>query len=339
MQRCDHTIFSKWEWLSAWWKHLGTDKKLILLLAEENGKIFGIAPLMYSVQTMFGLRRGKIEFVGTPHTDYNNFILTERKQECLKLFIDYLHNLTEKWDCIDLADIPENAECLPFLIKISKNLIRFHKCPYLPLPKSYENFLENLSFNKRKHIKHDTRRLEKTFHAEIVDYSQPQTCNEGMNYLFKLHQKRWQSVGFAGAFADPNFRKFHLDIAKSFSQKNWLGLYVLKLSGKPAAVMYGFQYKSKYHSYLLGFDPKYSRYGVGNILKAYQINHFIQKGLTEFDMLRGSEWHKDSWHAIPRWNYQAILTKAGIRSSIQHWLYNEYWHQGNRLKYVMKLTQ
>src|SRR5208337_586075 len=98
LHRCHNSaIFSTWEWLTAWWKHFGNDKRLVLLLAEENDKIVGIAPLMYSIHKMFGLRMGKIEFIGTPDSDYADFILAEKSEECIKLFIEYVNNLTEKW--------------------------------------------------------------------------------------------------------------------------------------------------------------------------------------------------------------------------------------------------
>jgi len=337
LQRCRHTIFSTWEWLSTWWKYFGDDKKLMLLLIKEDNEIIAIAPLMYSVHTMFGLRRGKIEFIGAPMSDYNDFIITEKHEECLKLFINYLNNVKEKWDCIDLLDVPENAECLPTLTKISSELKPIHKCPFKPLPSSYESLLQSLSHNKRRYIRRNLSRLEKSFSVEFVDYSTPQLFSEGVHFLFELHQKRWKSKGFPGAFADSRFRSFHLEIAKTFAQKNWLGLYALKLSGDVAAVDYGFKYNSKFYSYLTGFDPKYSNYSVGNMLRIYMIKKFIQEGLTEFDFLRGAEEYKDRWNAIPRWNYQAILTRNGRLANIQHWLYNQYWHQANRLKYLLKM--
>lgn len=85
----NHTIFSTWEWLSTWWKHFGEDKRLLLLLAKNEDRIIGIAPLMYTVSTMFGLRRGKIAFIGTPDSDYNNFIITEKRKKPL----DYSLNI------------------------------------------------------------------------------------------------------------------------------------------------------------------------------------------------------------------------------------------------------
>ena len=141
----------------------------MLLLAEENSKIIGIAPLMYSVHKMFGLRMGKIEFIGTPDSDYNDFILTSKEEACIKLFINYLNNLPEKWDCIDLTDIPENAKSLPFLNKMAKTLKPLHKCPYAPLPKSYDAFLNALKRKQRKELRRNLRRLKESFKVDFAD--------------------------------------------------------------------------------------------------------------------------------------------------------------------------
>lgn len=334
LQRCDHTIFSTWEWLSTWWKHFGNDKRLVLLLPEENSKIIGIAPLMYSVHKMFGLRMGKIEFIGTPDSDYNDFILAEKAEECIKLFVDYLNNLPEKWNCIELTDIPENAKCLSVLGKISKNLKQVHACPYASLPKSCDTFLNNLRRKRRKDLRRNLRRLEERFK---VEFTSVQSYAEEMNMFFELHQRRWMSKGFTGAFANQKARSFHLDIAKSFSQKGWLGLFMLKLSDKPAAALYGFKYRSKFYYYLSGFDPRYSRYSIANLLISHVIGKCIEEGLAEFDFMRGAETYKDRWNTNARQNFKAIIAHRGFLTSVQNWLYQEYWHQGNRLKYFLKM--
>ncbi|MEM2148230.1 MAG: GNAT family N-acetyltransferase [Candidatus Bathyarchaeia archaeon] len=336
LRKCPHTIFSTWEWLSTCWKHFGKGKKLTVLLAEENDEIIGIAPLMYSVHKMFGLRRGKIEFIGTQISDYNDFIIVEKHAECLEAFTNYLYKIPEKWECIDLLDIPENAKCLPFLAKISKSLKPVHKCALISLPSSYDDFLMRFNKKRRWKLKRAMRRLEEDFVVEFVDYSVPELCEEGMQILFDLHQKRWQSRGFSGVFADQVSRNFNMDIAKTFAQKGWLGLYGLKLSGENAAISYGFNYNLKHYGYLSGFDPKYSYHGVGNMLMLYMIRKFIQEGFTEIDFLRGAEEYKDQWNTIGRFNYQAFITKRGTIANVKHWFYRAYWRQANRLKHLLK---
>jgi CelD/BcsL family acetyltransferase involved in cellulose biosynthesis len=331
-----HSIFSTWEWLSTWWRHFGIDKKLVLLLAQEDDKILGIAPLMYSVHSMFGLRMGKIEFIGTPDSDYNDFILAYKKEQCMKLFVEFLYDLSEKWNCIDLWDIPEDAQSLPLLRKLTKTLKPFHACPFVDLPKSYGALLGSLSARQRKHIRQEFRQLEKDFKVDFLDYSSSQSISDGMNTFFDLHQKRWNTAGLPGVFADQESRNFHLDVARSFSQKGLLGLFLLELSGKPVAAHYGFKYLGKFYSYLSGFDPQYSKYSVGSLLIAQTMRNCIESGLVEFDFMRGAEEYKDRWNAKSRWNSQAILARNGKLASLEHWIYCEYWRQGNRLKYVLK---
>lgn len=82
LQLSDHTIFQTWEWLSTWWRYFGKGRRLLVLLAEVDGEIRGIAPLMYSVESKFGVRQGIIEFIGIGHSEYNGFILSDKHQQC-----------------------------------------------------------------------------------------------------------------------------------------------------------------------------------------------------------------------------------------------------------------
>lgn len=342
LQKCNHSVFSTWEWLSTWWKYFGNDKRLIVLLAQENdGTLIGIAPLMYSVHRLFGLRRGKIEFIGTPDTDYNDFIIAEREDECIKLFVNYLHNSSENWDCIDLKDIPENSKSLLFLNQLSTKLLKpIHKCHYIQLPKSYEILWASYNSNKRNNLRKKMRKLEINFKIEFVTASKDvSVLKEEMNTFFELHQKRWASRGYPGVFFNQRIRNFHLDIAESFSQKDWLSLLLLKLSGVTVAAKYGFKYMSKYYSYLAGFDPKYRRYGVGTVLLSQTLADCISEGITEFDLLRGAEEYKERWKTQIRLNYQVTLTRRSKIAQVQHFLFNEYWHQGDRLQYLLKKKQ
>ena len=153
---------------------------------------------------------------------------------------------------------------IPTLRKISKNFKIGKKCPYIALPESNACFMNSLDPQFRKDLRRNSKHLKRDFTVRFCDYSEPTLYADGMKIFFKLHQKRWASKGFPGAFADEKFRSFHLEIAKIFSESGWLGLFIITLSGEPAAVSYGFKYKRKYYYYLSGFDPKFSRYSVGN---------------------------------------------------------------------------
>ena len=171
------------------------------------------------------------------------------------------------------------------------------------------------------------KKTERNFKVKLVDYSDVPSCAEGMQLLFKLHQKRWKSKGLPGAFADTNFRNFHLEIAKIFAQRRQLGLFLLKLSDEPAAAIYGFKDQAKFYLYLSGFDPDYSEYRVGNQIIGYVMENCIKEELSEFDFMRGGEEYKSLWKTLSRWNRVAVIPRRGILSNTWYWLYTKIWNR------------
>jgi CelD/BcsL family acetyltransferase involved in cellulose biosynthesis len=338
LSRCDHTVFSTWEWLTTWWRHFGDGRKLVLLIAEENGKIFGIAPLMYSVKKIFGLRTAKIEFIGTRHSDYNDFIIAGNKEECLHLFLDYLRSgFKGKWDSIELNDIPETSATQTSLSQAGGGLQTvysrvIHECLYLPLPQSYENLYNQLSYKFRQNLRRCDKNLLAEHKVKFVDYSNLEQHQKGMASLFDLNQKRWQTKSQPGAFADPKICDFTLDIAQTFLSKGWLRLNSLSVDGIPVAVSYGFNYGSKFNYYLHGVDPNYQRYSVGNLLVVKLLKQSIEEGLTEFDFLRGDESYKYRWTSLTRKNYNLMLTKKGVIPRFQNRFNRAYSFQATKLK-------
>lgn len=330
---CDHTVFSTWEWLSTWWKHFGKYRELLLLKAQKEGKLVGVAPLMYSNHKMLGLNRGKIEFLGSPHSDYCNFITATEHSACVEGFMDYLSGLPFKWDIIDLNEIPQDSPCIQAFSTATPKTIRYaSKCTYITLPESIEAYMQGLKCEVRRYLKRGLEKLESDFEVEFISYTDPSTVAEGMNIIFDLHQKRWKEKGQAGEFANQAVQNFHVDLAKTFAVKNRLGLYVLKLSGKPAAAAYGFEYNSTHWGYLTGLDPHYLQYGVGNLLVIYLLKQLISRDFKKLDMMRGSEDYKNRWKTLSTLNQQVILTRQGMLAALKR----QYWRQGNRVLYVLK---
>lgn len=302
----DDDIFLTWEYLWTWWKHYGKESQLMILLAEEENKIVAMAPLMRAAYRIFGFKLRKIEFIGaSKHTDYSNFILTEKERECLKLFITYLNDHSSDWDCIEFRGIPETAESLNSLHMVEKELYTFEErpcnlCPYIPLPNSFEAFYEKLSRSMRKELRRCLRRLREKYEVEFKRYDDIDLLQDGMEAFFALHQKRWRTKGLPGSFADPTFRNFLLDIAECFTKNGWLNLSILTANSKPIASLFSFEYNEKFYFYNSGFDPAYSKYSPCSLLSLRIIEDCIRRGLKEFDFLRGAEAYKTRWNTLDR---------------------------------------
>lgn len=321
----DNDVFSTWEWLWTWWKHFGKGRQLRVMVAEEDGEIIGIAPFTLSRYSF--LRFGKldrIEFMGFPHADYNNFILLRRDIECLRLFVDGLMDFSD-WDLLDLRDIREetaSVEILRMLVsgqKFKLKLITGTLCPYINLPNSAEAFMKGLSRNMRRNLRKRMRKLHENFRVKFKTQRDFGSVDEAMEVFFRLHQKRWQSKGEKGAFASEEFRNFHLDIARAFDERGWLDLQFLTVDDKPVAAAYTFDYNQKKYGYLAGFDPEFGRFGVGNFLKFHMVEECVRKGFREYDLTRGFEPYKADWATGVRKNLILSFPRGGLFTKTYCW--------------------
>jgi len=323
----DNDVFSTWEWLWCWWKHFGRGRKLRILIAEENSEIVGIAPFMLSRYRFlhFG-KLNRIEFIGFPHADYNNILLLRRNLNYLKLFLKGLRKYSD-WDLLDLRDIrSESFSGQAFQVLAhsrAKNLrLRLtdeNFCPHIILPNSFNAFLSGLSQNMRGQLRKKLRRLRKKFKVEFKTHRDFSSIDAAMKVFFKLHQERWKSKGKSGAFANEEFRNFHLDVAQVFNERGWLDLHFLMVDNEPIAADYTFDYNLKKYSYLTGFNPEFGEFSVVNLLRMHIIEECIRRGLREFDLTRGFEPYKAEWSNSVRRNITVRYVQRGLFARMYCW--------------------
>lgn len=340
----DNNIFSTWEWLWCWWKHFGKDRELRLIIIEEDGEVVGLAPLMVSNYTFtrFGKLR-KVEFIGSPHADYNSFILLRKEVKNVKLFLDSLMEYSD-WELLDLRDVCEESVSAELLQKICNErnsalkLINGILCPYIRLPNSVDTFIQSLSRNMRRNLRKRMRKLRKEHKVEFKNQNDFNSVDEAIRIFFKLHQKRWKTRGEPGAFSSETFRSFHTEIAKIFNKKGWLDLHFLIVDSDPVAAAYTFNYNLKKYGYLTGFDPAFGKYGVGNLLKLHIVEECIKNGFREYDLTRGFELYKIDWATNVRKNLVVRFVRRGLLAKMYCWASENTLLQQFFSKFRVRLT-
>jgi CelD/BcsL family acetyltransferase involved in cellulose biosynthesis len=322
----DNDVMSTWEWISCWWQHFGKHRELRVLVAEENGKIMAIAPLMLSKYKFMKLgTMTKIEFIGTPQSDYNNFIWLENEEKCLDLFLEHLVDQRD-WDCLELFNVHEGTLSAKLLCESDAALSRklenrvLTLCPYLELPSSIEEYTKKLPSGIGKEARRAMRRLQEEYRVGFKTQADFCSVQEAMDSLFDLHQRRWKLKGETGDFATPSVRKFHLDLANNFDRKGWLALSFLTANEEPVASTYSFDYRGKRYFYQSGFDPRFARYSVGTLLHLQNVNVCIAKEFKEYDFTRGVEPYKLRLSTQVRKSLAIQLVRGGWFTKTARWV-------------------
>jgi CelD/BcsL family acetyltransferase involved in cellulose biosynthesis len=310
-----NNVFSTWDWAVRWWEHFGSGRQLKVLVAHENDEIIGLAPLIlskYGPANIGALRR--IEFLGSPQSNYNDFILAKNQGPCLTAFLEYLIGQSD-WDWLQLSDLRDDT--------LSANLIRRSRdighwklesrldamCFFMKLPNSVEDLCRTIGRNMRRTIRRDMRALEKEYVVEIKTQTDFGSIENAMRVLFELHQRRWNLKRKPGAFAASAVRNFHIAVARDFNKNGWLSMYFLTADDRAVACVYCFEYGRKIYGYQTGFDPLFApQRSIGNQVFMRSIEMSIRKGLIEYDLMKGA-YHKFLWPVEVRKNIKVQLIR------------------------------
>ena len=153
--------------------------------------------------------------------------------------------------------------------------------PYLDLPHTWGEYLDNLDRHYRKELKRKLKRLQETEYKIAEE--------DNLNEFIRLHR-----------LSDPAKSKFMTEpMAKFFKQvyeakvPGWkTALSFLKIEGKNTAAIMTFESETELWLYNSGYDPEFSYYSVGLLLKALSIKQAIETGKKKYDFLRGNERYK-----------------------------------------------
>lgn len=314
---CDKNIYLTWEWIFTWWRHYGNRKNLNILLIEDESRIVGIIPLMFSRFGKSFIKFDVLKIIGIANADFDGVILTERKEECILSFIEYLTKVIDNRTVLIFSEIPEDAEFLALMRShyptFSKSLIMNESvsttCPYILLPTTWNEYFKSLRGKRRHNLRYALRSLQKKHAVEFRKFIANNNSGGQIEEFIELHQKRWRKKNIKGIFHDQRTRKFYIDVANVFSKKKWLNLSFIDVDGKAISAVYGFRYSQKFYYEITAFDTEYAKYSMGNLHIMFLIEDAIKNGDKEFDFLMGDEAYKRYYTRLSRRNFQIILTK------------------------------
>jgi CelD/BcsL family acetyltransferase involved in cellulose biosynthesis len=297
----DSSVFLSHEWLFAWWSAYRPEAELAIVLAEENGRLCGIAPMMTESSRRAGVTRKVLRFIGdgTGETDHIHFLTAvSRREDAMRVLLDAIGNL--EWDVAEFNQVPEGTpnslDLLDWIDRMRfRSSLMVKPCPVRRLPASYEELLAGLPGRLRTSIRSSRKKLEQKHRVEFGLHEKPEDLGPALEAFFTNHESRWQGKGQSGAFANEMRRDFYAGLTPRLLERGWLRFFYLKLDGRTVAQQYCFALDGTVMLLQEGFDFAHAQDNVGNVLRAMVFEHLINTGATCYDFLAGSSRHKKSW--------------------------------------------
>jgi len=305
----NHTPYQSWEWNFTWWKHFGAPERLRLFVAEEDGKLIGIAPFFLR-KRFYGWPLPHLGFIGQKRTDYLDFVVRAGSEaNFFQQLFKYLQEHKSEWKFIELKDVPDTSTNLPFFYQEVGKIFPVlgweaqRLCVTVPLTNDWESFLNTLGKRTRKDVGYDRRFFEKNVAAEFKIFTNSSAVFDGLKDLITVYRTRWQEEKGATRFEEDAVAKFEREICGLFSHAGWYRLYLLYANKEPVAGLLGYVRNNKYFADSYAHSPAYHKYSVGNVLLGMAIEDCIKNQWTELDLTRGDESYKLRWNGRTKRNY------------------------------------
>lgn len=296
-------IFLTWEWITIWWSRFGKGRSLHFLVAQAGLKVVGVFPLYLDRMSIFpGFRAKTLRFVGDGGPVFPDYLGPIIKEDYVEKVIDefsrFLHDQSFNWNMMRFSDVYPEISSIKRLVESNRR--QFGKelyegeerCPYLPLPSSYENLIAGLHSRRRESVRRVLRKAQKKYDIKFECYISEDSVDEVFSLLVGIYKNSIRGQDKHNGFNRDDYLEFHREIAKAFAKKGWLRLYILWLNDSPTAFIYGYLYKNSFWYYQTGYDKGFSNDAPGSIVLQKVFESVIGEGAEEFDFLKGDEDYK-----------------------------------------------
>jgi CelD/BcsL family acetyltransferase involved in cellulose biosynthesis len=293
------TFFHTPQFLKLYWEEFVHGQEgLLLAFAEEDGAQVGAVA--------FERSGSRLRFLGgTEVTDYMGPVaLPGAAGSFAKELLAALEH-RDGWTEADLRGLPEDRQWLQRLAEAAAAQ-GFHVevtddtngiAPFLPLPGSYDEYLNSLPAKLRHEIRRKARRLEAEAGPYRICLAHADTLSEYLDRFVELHKK---SDGPKGVFLQSGMEIFFRRLGEEFLPRGIFNLTFIEVGAEKVAGTVGFRFEGISYLYNSAFDRSWRRLSPGMVLVAEDIRIAIEGSCSGFDMLKGEYDYKYRFGAYPR---------------------------------------
>ncbi len=133
----------------------------------------------------------------------------------------------------------------------------------------FDDYLADRSKNLRRSVRKDLKRLEAEGRVELrlLDNLLPEEVEDLLRRAFSIEDSGWKGKAGTSVLRSDGVFEFYLRQAKHFACRGILRIAFLKCGGKAIAFEVGWIGKGVYHSFKVGYDEAYGKFGPGHLLR------------------------------------------------------------------------
>ncbi len=144
-----------------------------------------------------------------------------------------------------------------------------HQIGRVSLEQPFDDYMAQRSKNLRRSVQKDLAQLERMGQVELrlLDHLHPDEVEEALQRAFVLEDSGWKGAGGTSVLKNEGIFDFYLRQAGYFADCGALRVAFLECGDRAIAFELGWIGKGVYHSFKVGYDEDYRKFGPGHLLR------------------------------------------------------------------------
>jgi CelD/BcsL family acetyltransferase involved in cellulose biosynthesis len=288
--------FLSWTWQQNWALVFAEGRRLeVRSVVDGAGRLVALLPLYEAEPEVFRL------LGGVDVSDYLDLIVEAGREE--EVWAALLASRGVGQAIWDLHGVPATSPTVTTLPRLVREYGRVatvtveERCPILPLPTSWEQYLAALSGKHRHELTRKMRRLQREApDARATSLGERCEVEARFDDFLRLHRR---SRAGKAKFMDERMETFFRAVSSSLAERDALRLWFLETVSEPLAGFITLEWDGTVGLYNSGFEPLRAALAPGLVLLAHMIQDAIVRGNARFDFLRGEERYKYEFGPTP----------------------------------------
>jgi CelD/BcsL family acetyltransferase involved in cellulose biosynthesis len=303
-------LFLSWEWLSAC---LTTERRSWMVLGVRDGEQPHLAflPLSFGRFPKLGPALNRELSLGpSPRADFTGMVSTpEEAWRIIPALAREIERLP--WDSFALTNCADPrvaalvGEFVPSRYRVA--LAEPTPCPYVRLPRTWEEYLDGRGRSTRRTIRSHLRRLE-SLPGYRLHFPPLEEADQAVEALLRLHSMRWKK----------DLRKWRRVFGELLKRCYASGRFQVcaMYQGENLMAAQGFfvdRNRGSIVAYMIAHNPVYAQYSPGMMLGCVSIRRAIEEGYACFSLSRGAQDYKMSLATDLDYLTNTTLSRKGVR--------------------------
>jgi len=286
--------------VAAWFEQFAPGQKFRALAVEEGDRLVAALPLLGPSCSLLPI--GKLP--GNCWSDGGTLLLDLQAsaEAALDMLLQGMRRLP--WPVILVDGIASDSISWQQFFHALQN----RRAAYFLRPKfevglidiggQWQRYEAALSGNIRRASRKSRRKLEERGPLELTRYSNitPTEAEYLLRTVCEVEDRSWKGEEGTSILKSPGMFEFFARQARQLAEWGQIEMLVLRQQAEVLAAEFGYAAKGVYYSHKIAYDPQYSEYGPGRLLRYLTLeNYFTHRTFQVLDTLGVLDAAKAKW--------------------------------------------